>query len=83
MFLECAVLAKADRLASGNKDLLTLGSYRRKARVNSLTPEETKDLARKAANMRWEKVRTKKRQAPEKPASIERRIPFNDILRIS
>jgi predicted nucleic acid-binding protein len=28
MFLECAALAKADRLVSGDKDLLTLGAYK-------------------------------------------------------
>ena len=28
MFLECAALAKADRLVSGDKDLLTLGVYK-------------------------------------------------------
>jgi hypothetical protein len=44
-----------------------------KARMNSLTPEERKDLARKAANMRWEKVRAKKKQAPERPASIKKK----------
>ena len=27
MFLECAALAKADRLVSGDKDLLSLGAY--------------------------------------------------------
>jgi putative PIN family toxin of toxin-antitoxin system len=28
MFLECAALAKADRLVAGDKDLLTLGAYK-------------------------------------------------------
>lgn len=28
MFLECAALAKADMLVAGDKDLLTLGTYR-------------------------------------------------------
>ena len=28
MFLECAVLAKADLLVAGDKDLLTLGAYK-------------------------------------------------------
>ena len=28
MFLECAALAKADRLVSGDKDLLILGAYK-------------------------------------------------------
>ena len=28
MFLECAALAKADLLVGGDKDLLTLGTYK-------------------------------------------------------
>jgi uncharacterized protein len=28
MFLECAALAKADLLVAGDKDLLTLGTYK-------------------------------------------------------
>jgi hypothetical protein len=37
-----------------------------KARMNALTPDERKELARKAANKRWENVRAKKQQASEK-----------------
>jgi predicted nucleic acid-binding protein len=29
MFLECAAVAKADLLISGDKDLLTLGAYKK------------------------------------------------------
>lgn len=37
MFLECAEIAKADLLVSGDKDLLTLGSYKRTRIVNPTT----------------------------------------------
>jgi len=37
-----------------------------KARMNALTPEERKELARKAANARWDKARAKKKQVSEK-----------------
>jgi hypothetical protein len=37
-----------------------------KARMNALTPEERKELARKAANKRWENARAKKQRASEK-----------------
>jgi uncharacterized protein len=37
MFLECAALAKADFLVAGDKDLLTLGTYK-KTRI--VTPSE-------------------------------------------
>lgn len=37
MFLECAALAKADLLVAGDKDLLTLGSYKR---TRIITPSE-------------------------------------------
>jgi hypothetical protein len=40
-----------------------------KARMNALTPEERKELARKAANKRWERARAKKQQASERGAS--------------
>ena len=40
-----------------------------KARMNALTPEERKELARKAANKRWENARAKKKQASEKATS--------------
>jgi hypothetical protein len=35
-----------------------------KSRMNSLTPEERKELARKAANKRWENARAKKKTSP-------------------
>jgi hypothetical protein len=37
-----------------------------KARMGALTPEERKNLARKAANTRWEKARAEKKAASEK-----------------
>jgi uncharacterized protein len=37
MFLECAALAKADLLVAGDKDLLTLGTYKR---TRIVTPSE-------------------------------------------
>lgn len=37
MFLECAALAKADLLVAGDKDLLTLGAYKR---TRIITPSE-------------------------------------------
>jgi hypothetical protein len=40
-----------------------------KARMNALTPEERKELARKAANKRWENARAKKKLASEKGTS--------------
>jgi hypothetical protein len=46
-----------------------------KSRMNSLTPEERKELARKAANKRWENARAKKKQASEKPSSIKKKNP--------
>jgi hypothetical protein len=42
--------------------------------MNSLTPEERKELARKAANKRWENARAKKQQASEKETSIKKKI---------
>jgi hypothetical protein len=39
-----------------------------KARMSALTPEERKELARNAANKRWENARAKKNQVPEKIA---------------
>jgi len=44
-----------------------------KSRMNSLTPEERKELARKAANKRWENARVKKKQASEKGTSIKKK----------
>lgn len=44
-----------------------------KSRMNSLTPEERKELARKAANKRWENARAKKKQATEKGTSIKKK----------
>ena len=44
-----------------------------KSRMNSLTPEERKELARKAANKRWENARAKKKQASEKGISIKKK----------
>jgi putative PIN family toxin of toxin-antitoxin system len=41
MVLECAVLAKADFIISGDKDLLSLGSYEG---IRILTPREFLDL---------------------------------------
>jgi uncharacterized protein len=38
MFLECAALAKADLLVAGDKDLLTLGTYRE---TRIVTPSES------------------------------------------
>ena len=46
-----------------------------KSRMNSLTPEERKELARKAANKRWENARAKKKQAPEKGTSVKKNSP--------
>jgi len=37
MFLECAALAKADLLVGGDKDLLTLGTYKG---TRIITPSE-------------------------------------------
>jgi putative PIN family toxin of toxin-antitoxin system len=42
LFLECAVLANADVLVTGDKDLLTLGSY---AGTKIVTPIEYVELA--------------------------------------
>ena len=42
-----------------------------KSRMNSLTPEERKELARKAANKRWENAGAKKKQASEKGTSTK------------
>jgi hypothetical protein len=39
-----------------------------KARMSALTPEERKELARKAANKRWENARAKQKPASEKVA---------------
>jgi hypothetical protein len=39
-----------------------------KARMSALTPEERKELARNAANKRWENARAKKNQVSEKIA---------------
>jgi hypothetical protein len=36
-----------------------------KARMSALTPEERKELARKAASKRWENARAKKKEASE------------------
>lgn len=45
-----------------------------KSRMSSLTPEERKELARKAANKRWENARAKmKQQASEKETSIKKK----------
>jgi hypothetical protein len=44
-----------------------------KSRMNLLTPEERKELARKAANKRWENARAKKKQASEKGTSIKKK----------
>ena len=44
-----------------------------KSRMNSLTPEERKELARKAANKRWENARAKKKQASEKATPIKKK----------
>jgi len=44
-----------------------------KSRMNSLTPEERKELARKAANKRWENARAKKKQAPDKGTSVKKK----------
>ena len=44
-----------------------------KSRMNALTLEERKELARKAANKRWENARAKKKQAPEKRTSIKKK----------
>jgi hypothetical protein len=44
-----------------------------KSRMNSLTPEERKELARKAANKRWENARAKKKAASEKGTSIKKK----------
>lgn len=44
-----------------------------RSRMNSLTPEERKELARKAANKRWENARAKKKQASEKGTSIKKK----------
>jgi hypothetical protein len=41
--------------------------------MNSLTPEQRKELARKAANKRWENARAKKKQASEKGTSIKKK----------
>ncbi|HTF62806.1 MAG TPA: hypothetical protein VK638_08855 [Edaphobacter sp.] len=46
-----------------------------KSRMNSLTPEERKELARKAANKRWENARAKKKQAPDKGTSVKKNSP--------
>ena len=46
-----------------------------KSRMNSLTPEERKELARKAANKRWENARARKKQASEKGSSIKKKNP--------
>jgi hypothetical protein len=43
-----------------------------KARMSALTPEERKELARKAANKRWENARVKKKQASEKGSSVKK-----------
>jgi hypothetical protein len=44
-----------------------------KARMNSLTQEQRRELARKAANARWEKARTKKRAStPERKEPPEK-----------
>lgn len=44
-----------------------------KSRMNSLTPEERKELARKAANKRWENARAKKKQASEKGTLMKKK----------
>jgi hypothetical protein len=44
-----------------------------RSRMNSLTPEQRKELARKAANKRWENARAKKKQASEKGTSIKKK----------
>ena len=41
MFLECATLARADVLVTGDNDLLSLGSY---LETRILTPSEYLDL---------------------------------------
>jgi len=46
-----------------------------KSRMNSLTPEERKELARKAANKRWENARAKKKQVPDKGTSVKKNSP--------
>jgi hypothetical protein len=42
------------------------------SRMNALTPEERTELARKAANKRWENAKTKK-QASEKVISVKKK----------
>ena len=44
-----------------------------KSRMNALTPEERKELARKAANKRWENARAKKKQATNEETSIKKK----------
>jgi hypothetical protein len=44
-----------------------------KSRMNALTPEERMELARKAANRRWENARAKKKQASEEETSRKRK----------
>ena len=44
-----------------------------KSRMNSLTPEERKELARKAANKRWETARAKKKRASGKETSTKKK----------
>jgi len=44
-----------------------------KSRMNALTAEERKELARKAANKRWENARAKKKQATERGTSTRKK----------
>ena len=47
--------------------------------MNALTAEERKELARKAANKRWENARARKKQAFEKGTSIKKKNSLNRI----
>ena len=44
-----------------------------KSRMNALTPEERTELARKAANKRWENAKAKTKQASEKVISVKKK----------
>ena len=44
-----------------------------KSRMNALTAEERKELARKAANKRWANARAKKKQAFEGETSVKKK----------
>jgi len=45
-----------------------------KARMSALTPEERKELARKAANKRWDNARAKKQQSSEKTSPSKKKL---------